>query len=139
MTKAFEKVLRAKGMIPELPAKGSASSVVLPIPPSTNALFLAGKGYRTKTPEYREWIERAFPLAESLAPPKSYPVMIVVTVIEAVNRQRDIDNFLKPTIDLIKKAGAIKNDNLCHVTDVLGRYRPEEGGKGIRVHFEELK
>jgi Holliday junction resolvase RusA-like endonuclease len=84
-------------------------------PPSANQSYANKKtGGRFTTKAYADWQKiAALQLKKALSPVKS-PVEICIYVGRC-NRARDLDNFAKPTIDLLKKIGWIENDNLLHV------------------------
>lgn len=93
--------------------------IVLPVPPSTNNLFInakTGKG-RFLSPAYKAWRKAA---AEALTlcawdmPCRPYDVTIRVNV----NHQSDIDNRTKAVLDLLVEHKVIDGDqwvNALHV------------------------
>ena len=83
----------------------------LPVPPSTNNLFVArrdGKG-RTKTSAYKRWQKGAgMMLLTQERRLIDGPVRVEMEV--PVGRTRDIDNTAKPTLDLLKMMNIIQDD-----------------------------
>jgi len=82
--------------------------VFLPVPPSTNALYrnVGGKG-RVKTQAYRDWINGAGAVLNVEARKAKWkrlggPAYVMLT-IPRENKRRDLDNFVKPTLDLLSK------------------------------------
>lgn len=86
----------------------------VPVPPSANNLYanMPFGGGRRKTGEYRAWLNAAgwemraqhvLPL-----PAGNYALRIRAPI----NRRRDLDNTLKPVLDLIVELGLIRDDNL---------------------------
>ncbi len=118
---------------------GAMPSIVVPVPPSTNNLFVNAGKRRVTSSKYQDWQNVAIPILRALSPPTQYPVGIVLTVEEKVRSSRDIDNFVKPILDAIVKAELIVNDNVKHVAEVTIRYRPSDLGAGVRVEFTTPK
>lgn len=83
----------------------------IPIPPSTNNLFVArrdGKG-RARTSAYKLWQKGAGMML--LTQPRRLidgPVRVEIAV--PVGRTRDIDNTAKPTLDLLTTMHIIQDD-----------------------------
>lgn len=120
------------------------------LPPSTNHLFMNGKGKqggRFKAPEYREWIATAVPLlAGSLRPVKLLPFRIRYTLFGSLfgggvglNPNRDLGNLEKPITDALVSACVIPGDSLA-----AGLYgitlefsNQDEGRAFIRVEIRE--
>jgi crossover junction endodeoxyribonuclease RusA len=102
------------------------------LPPSTNALFanVAGKG-RIRSERYREWQNAAgwdFNGKGSIAG----PFKATITVCASKRRKgRDIDNFAKPTLDLLVKHGVVEDDSLCE--EVTLRWGDAAGGMRVEV------
>lgn len=86
----------------------------LPMPPSANKMWAPrkGGGYRL-TPAYRAWIKEAG-LLVMIA--RQQPVR--GRFLASLRLQRDatgldLDNTIKPTLDLMQTMGIITNDRLC--------------------------
>lgn len=87
-------------------------TVTLPKPPSTNMLYAnAGKRGRVKTPRYKAWITEAgvaLNLQTAGATQMTGPVCISISL----NKGRaDLDNLLKPLIDLLVSHSVIEDDH----------------------------
>ena len=90
----------------------------IPQPPSTNNLFANINGGRVKSQAYKSWITAAgWELKAQKPTPIDGPVSIALRV-GACNRARDLDNFLKPVIDMLVAHKLIKTDNLTTVIGV---------------------
>ena len=88
-----------------------ALRLLVPICPSTNNLYVTrrdGKG-RAKTTAYEAWLRLA---GQHLLAQRRRLIDGPVRIeIEApVNRTRDIDNLIKPALDLLSSAGVIQDD-----------------------------
>lgn len=93
----------------------SETVLEIPRPPSANTAFrnLAGGG-RAKTRGYRAWREEAGWTVKTQSPAKitgEFEVEIVCPRPD--NRRRDIDNLIKPTLDLLVLAGVTPDDSRC--------------------------
>ena len=90
---------------------GTNFTVELPVPPSTNALtFNRKQGGRSNTKEYEAWIASAGLLVNA-AVNEYLPRGPWGVVLKAnVGHNRDIDNLVKPTIDLLVTWDIIGDD-----------------------------
>ena len=96
----------------------------VPIPPSANNLFInvggAVRGRRARGPDYKRWLHDAGWLIKTQVQPAEGAALvpgIVRVLIEApLNRRRDLDNALKPLLDLMVKMHIIDND--CWIDDL---------------------
>lgn len=107
----------------------------LPVPPSTNHLFvnLPGKG-RVKSAEYKAWISAAGWQAKTAVVGKETfkgkPVAVTYSVPE--NQRRDLDNYLKALNDVLKLAQIIEDDR--HIRKIeIGRW----DGQDVRVVLQD--
>lgn len=110
----------------------------LPVPPSTNALFVSfvrggkntkAKPARVKSDPYKAWLEDAGLHLNRQQPPK-FDGDVAITYCIPRNKRRDIDNYAKPLGDLLVKHGVIVNDN--RIVDLRLRYGETEG-RGVEV------
>lgn len=109
-------------------------SVVLPLPPSTNTMYVnvPGRG-RVPSKKYREWKKQA---AQSL---KRMPKVLVPVEVRIIirpgkfwRRNSDIANREKAVTDALVTAGIIPQDDCLCVSRLVMEYRPiPEPGKGI--------
>jgi Holliday junction resolvase RusA-like endonuclease len=97
----------------------------LPIPPSCNQLWRAGrrKGHFYKSRAYTLWLQEA-----NLLTPKGTPlgapaeVQIEIHGGKGWTHRRDLDNTNKAIIDLLKWRGYFEDDNTQHVTKISTEY-----------------
>jgi Holliday junction resolvase RusA-like endonuclease len=116
-----------------------AQSVRVPVPPSTNNLFVSGRGgKRFPSQKYKAWRLVAIPQLQLLAPVEVYPVRAVLVVVGKLRKGRDIDNLVKAILDGAKSAGVIADDDFSHVSAVSITYAPEPGAEGVAVSFEAV-
>ncbi len=99
--------------------------LVLPIPPSTNNLFRGGpRGGRYKTDAYKSWLDAAGWEIKLQRPPALHPPLrtCLRVLIEApLGPNRDIDNALKPVLDVLVKMGVIVDDKLVDHLEIIRR------------------
>ena len=88
-------------------------TVWLPVPPSTNALFVTFKARggieRAKTKEYKAWITAAG-LMLNVQRPIPIKGRVEVEVMVKRNNRRDLDNHLKALMDLLVGHSLIEDD-----------------------------
>ncbi len=100
-------------------------TLFLPIPPSLNNAYVnvPGKG-RVRSKAYNAWIEEAgWRLKiQRQANPEVFKGAVVIDL--TVERRRkgvgDLDNFIKPCLDLLVKHGVIEDDS--HVQEITARW-----------------
>jgi hypothetical protein len=114
------------------------NSVVVAVCPSYNNAYPTGRnGRRYLSKAAVAWNKDNLKILGEL--PKadpSRPVIITYTILEKVNPRRDGSGLEKLLVDGMVKEGVIKDDTVVYVSGEVWRYRPEEGGKGVRVEWE---
>ncbi len=125
-----EVASRVRGRAQVVP--GKRAFVELAIPPSTNALFVAvpakdgKKAFRVKSKAYLAWIKAAeFDLWGLSIPPAPWSVRLTVCNGIGWNEARDLDNAIKPCLDLLVSSGLLTDDNCRCVRSVSISYDPE--------------
>lgn len=107
-------------------------SVYLPYPPTANNLFLNVGKRRVRTKRYDAWIAEALADIARQKPGRvcgAYRMALIATRPD--RRARDVENLLKPTSDLLKKAGVIEDDSKAE--RVSAEWRPGAPEKGAPV------
>lgn len=85
---------------------------ILPKPPSINHIY-GRSGNRTYiTKEGKNWFEDAGELVKKSWNGSQFTQPCQVRVVLYTCRRQDLDNILKPLLDLLQKTGVIENDNL---------------------------
>lgn len=88
-------------------------TVRLPVPPSTNSLFVTFKQRggieRAKTKEYKAWITAAG-WALNVQRPQPVKGRVIVNIHVPRNNRRDLDNHLKALLDLLVGHSLIEDD-----------------------------
>jgi crossover junction endodeoxyribonuclease RusA len=90
--------------------------IVLPLPPSANALWRVAKNGRVyATAPYKNW--KAAAMWEAAAQAHGVRISgayrLTLQVVAPDKRRRDLDNLLKATSDMLQSAGLIENDHFC--------------------------
>lgn len=94
----------------------------LPLPPSANALYIQRGRRRVPTSEYQRWrrsaglIVRAASGPDDIIPPRT-PIRVVIAA--SASRRRDLDNIIKPSVDMLQKAGIIADDRMVDRIEAL--------------------
>ena len=116
-----------------------AARFTLPICPSVNNLFINASTGRVRGAPYKRWCRDA---GWSLREQGVVPVAgIVAMLIEApLHRRRDVDNAIKPVLDLLVRLGVLVDDNLVDDLRITRRgtgdlmtvsiWRIGDGGEG---------
>lgn len=89
--------------------------VTLPgFPPSTNHLYATVRGRRVKTKAYRTWRAGAAMVIRAEAARQDgwiyHDPYYVQIEARGLNRNRDLDNIVKPILDAVVESGAIVDD-----------------------------
>jgi Holliday junction resolvase RusA-like endonuclease len=104
--------------------------VTIPTPPSTNAIWRAVNGRVIKSAEYRAWITQAGLVLMSQRP-KSVTGPCNVRVCCETNGRRDLDGYLKATLDLLVTHKLIDSDRCKTVRQITLDWSDEV--KGVEV------
>lgn len=95
---------------------GSPCVFMLPTPPSVNNLYIGTGKNKRHARHYDEWITRAGLELNQQKPLPYYDEPIEITIHLSRAKNRDIDNYLKALLDLIKSKGhghgIIRDDSL---------------------------
>lgn len=104
------------------------AAFTIPLPPSTNNLFFnrPRKG-RTKTTEYKAWLDEAAWTIRAQRAPEVFGDVRLDLIIERPNKASDLDNRVKAAQDAIQKAGVLKNDN--QVVELYVRWGDVKGAQ----------
>lgn len=97
------------------------TSFTMPIPPSVNECFrnLRGKG-RVATKAYETWTAMALTHLRLQHLPKTTGCVVVNMGFEIKGDRADVDNRIKATLDVLKKAGLIDDDRFV-VSPLAGK------------------
>ncbi len=133
---------RARKATEPRPATVDSVTYVLPLPLSVNNLYPTVRGgKRVKSSAYRKWIADSTELVKSVGLHSvASPVSVIITIEGGTgfNRGRDIDNFLKVPLDLMKRLGVIENDSVKHVREVRACFVSVDGESRAVVTVRHL-
>lgn len=100
-------------------------------PPSLNNIFVNGRKGRFKSAEYREWQTRAcLHLRKQNGWHVAGPIRVTLTFNEKQTRS-DLDNIIKPVLDLLMAAGRISDDR--NVRRLEAEFSPSITGTLIEI------
>lgn len=124
----------------------------LSVPTSANQMttLIAPKprpGYATRRPRivssksYKTWLtECAFLVAPTVGRVEGL-LSIDLTIYggDSWSYSRDLDNTLKPTLDMLQKLKIIANDNTKVIRKITQEFIPRRGSSSMRVVIQALK
>lgn len=95
----------------------------IPIPPSANNMFrnVPGRG-RVRTKDYTAWRTAAHWQIKEPAAAVQFDDPVEVSITVPRQPRSDIDNRIKPVLDLLVKSGVIKDDDAKHVRKVSAEW-----------------
>jgi crossover junction endodeoxyribonuclease RusA len=98
----------------------SEQSVAVPMPPSTNTLFvnIPGRG-RVKNGKYRTWQLEAIPILKTNLEPVQGAVRMHYRLTLGTSFRGDISNRIKALEDAVVEAGIIEGDTHRIVSEIL--------------------
>ena len=112
--------------------------LTLPYPPSVNRTLRAVNGRVILSKRYRDWILEAgrAVAAQVQGEPKIDRYWLWIEAIAPDRRRRDLDNLLKPTSDLLKRAGVIQDDSLARAIIIHWSRQPpaKPGHLNVRIY-----
>jgi len=85
----------------------------LPEPPSVNAAYRNTAKGRAKTRSYRNWESECLWMIKGAKPGIVAGPFTVVLFLSEKTR-KDVDNCLKPVLDLLGKVGVTEDDSRCY-------------------------
>ena len=95
---------------------------ILSVPPSVNSIWVRGKWGSYKSRNYCDWEKHnitLFTTKEALQLDRDVQITVKVVPGKGWRMNRDIDNILKPILDMLTLANVIKDDNSSIVKSVL--------------------
>ncbi len=124
------------------PVWAYADEVEVPVPPSTNNLYVNRAKGRSKSTEYRDWIATVSMRMMVLRPINTGPFRITYTLMGGsdLNLGRDLGNIEKPLTDLLVSTKRICNDSLrAGLHEIILRYvECGEGAAFVRIETRSL-
>lgn len=116
-------------------------TVTIPMPPSTNNLFIGTAKGRVRSPKYREWADAAGWELKRQRPLKTAGKVSLKLEIEepTSGRRQDLDNRAKSTLDLLVAHGLIESDDQSTVRKITLQWSREVEGARVTIEpFAEI-
>lgn len=109
--------------------------ICLPMPPSSNNMYVNGTRGRFRSQKYDEWIQEAGWELVRQRPAKVVGRVVLNFVFEEKRDKRkfDITNRIKPTEDLLVKHGIIEADDCTIVRGISASF--SESVQGVRIEI----
>ena len=115
--------------------------LLLPFPPSVNALFANARGKgkgRFKTKRYQEWLQEAgWALKQQRPQGIKGEYELSLTAARPDKRKRDLDNLFKAISDLLEAHGVVENDADCCAISASWDETGEKVTRGVMVEVSE--
>jgi Holliday junction resolvase RusA-like endonuclease len=119
------------------------TSCLLEKPFSANKMYVPiARGKMVKSKKYNDWIVRNLPIViENLSPAKEYPINLEILIManHIWRRKNDIDNLIKPLIDLLVRAEIVPDDTSRYIENVSLRYLYLPGETMVRISYEAVE
>lgn len=80
-----------------------------------------GKHFITSSKTAKSWTSQALAQLEQEEPIIDYPISLTITFYCKDNRRRDLDNMLSSTLDALRHAGILQDDNWQLIPEVVVR------------------
>ena len=108
------------------------------VPPSANHVWRVGAGRMYLTPEARRFFRAVAAAAWNVYKPDSWDAVDVSIYVRPKRRAGDVDNWIKPTLDAITRAG-VWNDDRCVASVYCERLDPSDGSPGLWIEIEKSR
>lgn len=110
------------------------TTLTLPFPPSTNNLFKNISKGRARSDRYNAWLKEGWAMIVQQRPARvAGPFRLTLVATRPDRRARDLDNLAKPCLDLLVKAGVIRDDS--DASSILLMWAPEPPMTGATVRL----
>jgi crossover junction endodeoxyribonuclease RusA len=108
------------------------ATIFLSMPPSTNSIWRSVNGRNIVSARYREWKKTAGLELMAQRPVRHLgPVAVTIMLVPPDKRRFDLDNRVKPVLDLLVSGGIIEGDDSRIVKRIV--VEPGEGKPGAYV------
>ena len=114
------------------------TSIVLNSLFSANNMYVPlARGVMSKSKKYNDWISKNLPLVD-LSSPSRYPVKVEILLMVNYNwtKKNDPDNYIKPVMDLLVRAGVFPDDTNKYISGVEVRTLYLIGEPVMRISYE---
>lgn len=120
------KPKRAKRTAIAMPSETrDVAAFALPVPPSLNNAFATYRGRRIPSREYKAWRQLAAIQIGKVTSRVQSPVVVFIIIRggKGFPITSDLDNRIKPVLDLLVSLGVLEGDSIQHVRHVGIEYR----------------
>src|SRR4051812_34736801 len=108
------------------------TEIILPTPPSSNALWKYGRGNVFKSEVYKAWLEEAGHRLNRQHPaPVHGPYRLTILAQRPPRRHRDLGNLEKALSDLLVRHRVVDDDAWCD--DIRARWVTAAPGVALRI------
>lgn len=109
-------------------------TLCLPLPPSANRLWVRARKGMRRSDEYVAWLNSAGWTAKTQRPGSvKGPFKLSIHAARPDKRRRDIDNLIKPTLDLMQHLRVVEDDSDCELVSA----RWVTIGEGVTIIIEQ--
>lgn len=112
-------------------------------PFSANKMFTPiARGKLIKSKKYRDWIDKNLPiLKDNLEPIKKFPIELEFVLYSNYEwvRKNDIDNLIKPIVDLLVKAEIVPDDTARYVENISIRHVWLIGEPKLMIYCHQIE
>lgn len=117
-------------------ASARPDGIMVPVPPSANRLWRVWNGRVSRAAEYKKWLKECCIEHRAIKNQQvNFPVEVIITLRlgKGYIASRDIDNCIKPAMDLLKPDSHKRNGDLDH--EGLGIIEDDKVAfvRGIRI------
>lgn len=112
-------------------------------PFSANKMFTPiARGKMIKSQKYRDWIDKNLPiLKDSLEPANKFPIELEFVLYSNYEwvRKNDIDNLIKPIVDLLVRAGIMPDDSARYIENISIRHVWMVGEPKLTIYYHQVE
>lgn len=110
--------------------------IYLPIPPSANMLFRTTDGKRFKTAKYKSWITSGMQyILDQNITFQALSEVHIELYVPRLRTNSDIDNRIKPVLDLLVRTDIIQDDSL--VKSVYAEWVDRDADCYVTIYGDE--
>ena len=107
--------------------------IKLPWPPTVNHYYTVARNRKILSKEGRIYKAAAALMASNQARPTSGPYAIYIVARPPDKRRRDLDNVLKPLLDVLQESGLIADDSEIDALRIVRADPIKDGSVEVRI------
>lgn len=97
-----------------------------------------GKHFITSSKSSKDWTKQAMEQLEFVEPITDYPIVMFATFYVEDNRRRDLDNMLSTTLDALRHAGILEDDDWKHLPRIVVTGELDKENPRVEINIKEL-